>query len=444
MQSRSAQSLAAGIGLSLALVVPTPGGAEITKVTVTSDQDIGPFRVKAYREVQAKMEGKAPGGSYSVPVTLTFPKNPADHSGVALVDIVNTITIGKEQFVIGGRALPLARIHMSDDFLFGSGRSYVAPIWDKAAVEALKAGSIAVPADGYTIIGDANELVRSSAKYMTDGPPTATTTVAYGYSQTGALLRRWHTDKYNTRSGRPAFDGSLVAGAGATCLELVTQEFKACTGVVADGGKVLVFAPETDVETGGFAERGEGPDYRVIEIAGVSHIPASAADFRKHGLPEQSPVDFGPALRAALVNMEAWINGAQPPSNVLIELTDEPVREVQGMPYRKAKRDADGNALGGLRLPHLPRMLEDGTRAGAPVGSNNGLAWKHENGNFFFFISGSFEPFSAEKLRALYPSREAYVRSVAAAANELVRLRQILPEDARAYVDAAQANDVTR
>jgi hypothetical protein len=97
-----------------------------------------------------------------------------------------------------------------------------------------------------------------------------------------------------------------------------------------------------------------------------------------------------------------------------------------------------------LRLPHLPRTLEDGSPAGASVGSNNGLAWKHESGNFFFFISGTFEPFSAEKLRTLYPSHEAYVRSVAAAAKELVRLRQILPEDAQAYVDAAQANDVAR
>jgi hypothetical protein len=137
--------------------------------------------------------------------------------------------------------------------------------------------------------------------------------------------------------------------------------------------------------------------------------------------------------------MEAWIEGTEPPPNVLIELTDDPVRDVQGSPYRKAKRDADGNALGGVRLPHLPRTLENGSTAGAPVGSNNGLAWKHENGNFIFFISGSFEPFPAEKLKTLYPSKSAYVASVAAAADELVRLRQILPEDARGYVAAAEA-----
>ena len=137
MQFRIAQSLVAGVASSLAFVVAPPGRAEITKVTVTSAKDIGPFGGKAYREVAATMEGRAPGGPYSVPVTLAFPQRPADHSGVAVVDVVNTVTIGRTQWVIGGRPLPLARIHMGDAFLFGGGRSYVAPIWDKAAVEAL-------------------------------------------------------------------------------------------------------------------------------------------------------------------------------------------------------------------------------------------------------------------------------------------------------------------
>ena len=439
MQFRIAQSLVAGVASSLAFVVAPPGRAEITKVTVTSAKDIGPFGGKAYREVAATMEGRAPGGPYSVPVTLAFPQRPADHSGVAVVDVVNTVTIGRTQWVIGGRPLPLARIHMGDAFLFGGGRSYVAPIWDKADVEAPKSGPIAAPADGYTIIGDAGELARSPALYLPDGPPPARTIIAYGFSQTGALLRGWYADKYNTRSGRPAFDGGLVAGAGGGCRDLVTQKGKPCAGVISDGGKVMVFATETDVETGGFQGRGDGPDYRVIEVAGVSHIPASAADFRQSGMPEQNPIDFGPALRAALVNMEAWVEGTEPPQYALIELTDDPVRDLQGSPYRRAKRDADGNVLGGVRLPHLPRTLENGSTAGAPVGSYNGLAWRHENGNFFFFLSGTFEPFPPERLKTLYPSKPAYVASVAAAADELVRHRQIIPEDARGYVAAAEA-----
>jgi hypothetical protein len=288
MPFRTAQSLAAGVALSLALVVPSPGRAEITKITVTSAKDIGPFGGKAYREVEAMMEGKAPGGPYAVPVTLAFPKSPADHSGVAVVDIVNTATIGRAQWVIGGRALPLTRIHMGDAFLFGGGRSYVALIWDKAAVEALKTGSIAAPADGYTIIGDAGELARNSARYMPDGPPPVKTVIAYGFSQTGELLRGWHADKYNTRSGRSIFDGSLVGGAGGSCRDLIVQKGKRCPGAVADGGKVIVFATETDVESGGFEERANRPGYRVIEVAGVSHIPPARRIFASPECPSRA------------------------------------------------------------------------------------------------------------------------------------------------------------
>ena len=54
-----------------------------------------------------------------------------------------------------------------------------------------------------------------------------------------------------------------------------------------------------------------------IEIAGVSHIPPSWADFRSHGMPEQNPVEFEPVFRAALVNLEEWLKGRDPPPRVL-------------------------------------------------------------------------------------------------------------------------------
>ena len=52
-------------GLSLMLARPT--AAEITHILVTSSSDIGPFRGKGYREIQATMEGVAPGGPTASP-----------------------------------------------------------------------------------------------------------------------------------------------------------------------------------------------------------------------------------------------------------------------------------------------------------------------------------------------------------------------------------------
>jgi hypothetical protein len=166
--------------------------AEITSLTALSSKDIGPFNDKPYREIEARLEGSAPGGAYAVPITLVLPARAEDHNGFAVVDIINTITIGKPQFVVGGAPLPLARGHMGDEFLFGRGNAYVGVMWDKTATDTLKTGTIAAAADGYTIIKDAAALARDPAKFLPAdaGPaPSSSKLVAYGYSQTGSLLR---------------------------------------------------------------------------------------------------------------------------------------------------------------------------------------------------------------------------------------------------------------
>jgi hypothetical protein len=435
-----------GLVFAIPLAMSGPAAAEIKRIGVASSSDIGPFRGKSYREVQATMEGVAPGGAYSVPVVLAFPKVAADHNGFAMVDVINTVTIGKEQFVLGGRPLPLARSHMGDDFLFGKGNAYVGVIWDKNAVEALGNGTIATAADGYTILRDAAALARNPASHLPAELGTAPASgkiVAYGYSQTGALLRGWYFDHRNTQSGPPAFDGALIGGDSGWCKDLGNPTGgKDCPGGLADGGKVIVLLPETDVENGGNTVRGDQADYRVIEIAGVSHIPSSAADFRSHGMPEQNPVGFEPVFRAALVGLQEWLNGREPPPSIAIELSDAPPRYWGGTAVRAAARDADGNAKGGVRLPHMPTVLDDGAKAGAPLGHYTGFAWDYEKSNMFFTISGTFAPFPKEKLRALYPTREAYVSAVSLAAKDLVTKRYILQEDADAYIEAATSSDI--
>jgi hypothetical protein len=388
------------------------------------------------------MEGMAPGGAYAVPVTLVFPKDAAAHNRVAVVDVVQTGTIGNKQFPLVGGPKPFARGHMGDAFLFGTGHAYVAVMWDKRATDALKSGTIAAPSDAYTILADAAALAREPAKHLAAEAglaPASDTVIAYGFSQTGALLRDWYARKRNSRAGSPVFDGALVAGASGQCVNLDKGEGEACGGVVSDGGKVMVISTESDAERGGGSDRGDDPDYRVFEVAGVSHIPATEDDFRQHGLPGQNPVDFGPAVRAALINMENWITGTAPPANALIEFTGDPPRDVGGFPYRKAQRDADGNAVGGLRLPHMPTTLENGVRAGAPLGAYNGLDWAHEQDNRYFFSSGTYQPFLPDKLKALYPDHNAYVAAVTASAEDLVRHRYIVEEDAAAYIQAAKA-----
>lgn len=445
--SRSYLMLTAAMVLGFSVTGASSSWAEITSLTALSSKDIGPFNDKPYREMEARLEGSAPGGPYAVPITLVLPARAEDHNGFAVVDIINTVTIGKPEFVSGGAPLPLARGHMGDEFLFGRGNAYVGVMWDKAATEALKNGTIAAPADGYTIIKDAAALARDPGRFLpadAGAAPSSGKIIAYGYSQTGSLLRGWYVDHHNTQDGALIFDGGMVAGASGGCRDLQTAEWKICDGALADGGKVISLSTETDAEWGGYYERGESPDYRFLEIAGVSHIPATEADFRNLGMPEQNMIDFGPAFRAALVNLQEWLNGTNPPPSASMELAATPSKEADGVGVRPAARDADGNAKGGVRLPHMPTILADGTKAGAPLGQYTGIAWSYEKTNGFFAISGTFTPFPPDKVKALYPTHETYVAAVAAAAQDLAAKRYILAEDADAYIAAAERSNIGR
>lgn len=437
--------IAASVGVS-AGAFPVAVSAEIEKLTIVSARDIGPFAGKPYREVEARLHGVAPGGTYEAPVTLAFPVRAADFDGFAVVDLVNTITLFMEGFKPAGDALPLARVHMGDEFLFGRGTGYVAVIWDDEAVKLLGKGAIAARTDGYTVIADAAALARDPGRYLPAEAgfeaPGEVRVIAYGFSQTGSLLRDWLAKGRNMQDGAPVFDGAIPAGASGWCRDLETTDGAACAGPATDGAKVIALLPQTDVEWGGVAERGESSDYRVIDIAGVSHIPSAAADFRQLGMPEQNPVSFGPVVRAALANLEEWLDGREPPPSIALEVTGEPGAMMMDEPLAELALDEDGNARGGLRLPHMASQLADGTRVGAPLGRYAGLALDRQEENIYFALAGSLTPFPPERLAELYPDQSAYVAAVRAAAEDLAARRYILPEDAAAYVAAAEAADI--
>jgi len=429
----------------LGIVGPHPTHAEITGLAVTSAKDIGPFHGKAYREVQVQMRGTAPGGAYAVPVTIAFPKQASDHNGFAVVDVDNTLTVGSKDFPHGG-AYPLARVSMGDEFLFGRGNAYVGVIWEKFAVETLGNGTVAAPSDAWTIIRDAATLARNPSHYLpadAGTAPPSSKIIAYGFSQSGEVLRGWYFNHLNMQTGKPAFDGALIGGADGSCYGMEKRDDLPCKGPLADGGKVIAFLTETDAQLGGDAERGDNPGYRVVEVAGVSHIPASLVDLREAGAAQQNPVNYVPPLRAAFVNLQEWLNGKEPPPSVAIALSDAPPTNLECCgAAREAARDANGNAMGGVRLPHMTSVLPDGRKVGAPLGQYAGVAY--DGANVFIVISGTFKPFPPDKVRALYPTHAAYVDAVKASAEDLVAKRYILPEDARAYVEAAEASDISR
>jgi hypothetical protein len=216
---------------------------------------------------------------------------------------------------------------------------------------------------------------------------------------------------------------------------------------------------------------------RAYLIAGTQHAGRVGlrADFGPCMNP-RNPHSSGPALRALMVALDAWVSDGTPPpasrvptfgARTLVEpaaigfptLPDTAVARVGNevavfgdwvrpkqvpSPYRPlvSTVDADGNELAGIRLPDIAVPL--GTYTGwnlykrpFPEG-----ALCDRDGSFI-----SFEKTEAARaakkdprpsLEQRYASKADYVAKVTEAANRLVAERLLLQEDAEAFIKAAQ------
>jgi hypothetical protein len=118
------------------------------------------------------------------------------------------------------------------------------------------------------------------------------------------------------------------------------------------------------------------------------------------------------AMNAALHYLVKWVvEGIPPASAPPITTSDDEIL-----------RDANGNALGGLRLPHIE----------VPTAVLTG-----EDGIPF---SGSTIPFDTPTLEALYPNPETYINSVRASAQSAVDAGYLLAVDAESIVAEAENN----
>jgi hypothetical protein len=105
------------------------------------------------------------------------------------------------------------------------------------------------------------------------------------------------------------------------------------------------------------------------------------------------------------------------------------------------KRDADGNALGGVRVPDVA----------APLGTNGG---QNAPQSFTCSLVGSFSPFAATKaerertgdarlsIEERYHGRDDYVNRVRISAQDLVTRGFLLPEDAAVIVQQAASSNL--
>lgn len=269
-----------------------------------------------------------------------------------------------------------------------------------------------------------------------------------GVSQSAIYIRTWLAgfhDRYRTVDGKPVYDGYLgIVGPSMIrinqCADDVPLEDPSQKLATPDVPFISIssegemWQARYTQQPDAFSRRGGIVSY---EVTGASHragdVPGLAPDrisfapipdMIKAGMQMPSaaglsapiptgaaPNDFiwQPLVRGAFQNLQAWVrNGTRPPQAPGIALDAK----------LEIRRDRYGNAIGGLRMPFIE----------APIAAHTGYLTPGGMGG----VMGIKKPFPAETLKALYPTRSAYVAKFTEATNRLLKGRWISEEDAAA------------
>lgn len=435
--------------------------ADVTDAVVVASGTIGTFGGWDYYWAQATLNGtvsRSDGstGKYRVPISLMYPNG--EGNGIGFVDVVNSADFElftDERAPFGKRKIYYVGDVTFSDYLRIEGYTYIAIQWARVVTDVLGPdyGAIEDGRDGYEIVKDAARFLRQPGKLVGDlpvRPRPVTHTVGFGQSQSASLLLQLVRQGGNREAGGTlVFDG-ILSSAHAGCLVLNNDEspspllpvpyptytnYIPCDDPLPDDGKFISMLTESDLHaSGGYITRDLGANFRQYELAGVSHMPTDMVALQYARASRQNPVSLRPPAKALLQNLVTWVvDGTEPPASVAI---DGEIAADGGFRYTT---DADGNVTGGVRLPHMPRRLADGRKAGAPIGVYRGLDMSYADPlDVFPYLGGTFTRFSDEELQRRYPNREDYVRRVRLAADVLVSERFLLEEDRDDYIDAAQ------
>lgn len=433
---------------------------------------------KARRNERGKVE-------YASDIMLLMPADPAKGNGTLLVDVPNRGRVYGIALYNGPRGEPFnsGNIQQGTGFLEDRGFALAEIQWELGKGVELPsfAGS-----DGKTryVEGAGFAIFRDTADFLARGAVDAAGTpnplrgavgrvIASGKSQSGRFLKTFLFYGFNWRDGHRVIDGMHIFVSGSGMLPILVSS----PGPQSAGDAAPSFAdPEfRGVHEGPFTigeivvaveKRGEVPprilmvssttdflslraslgrtgasgtddqplpaNVRMYDIAGASHVVLPKAPACTLPL---ARLDWAPVSRATLVALDRWLaTNAQPPASKLMPLEPATDADVLGAPrhlpsavVQRPKRDADGNVLGGVRLPDME----------APLGVH---AAQQEPKSFSCGLAGAFLPFTPEQIARRYKNRDDYVNRIRTAARALQQEGLLLAEDVAVIVAAAAAH----
>ncbi|MGI9600277.1 MAG: alpha/beta hydrolase domain-containing protein [Acidimicrobiales bacterium] len=372
------------------------------------------------------------------------PVDPADFDGTVVVEWLN---------VTAGADLPNDWV-TAHNRMIREGHAWVGVSAQAVGVNAVKAndptryGHLFHPGDSYSydIFSQAGQAIRDVPKILGNDLDVEVL-LATGESQSASRLVTY-VNAVHPIDG--IYDGYMIhsRGSGGSSLRQDPLDPIATPrpGLLRDDldVPVMVVQSEDDVIRSNLGIRQpDTPLYRSWEMAGTAHADSYTinAGYRDIGDgsgtaemfdylidPQDAgctkPVNAGPhwlILQAAFAGLEHWVrSGVAPPVG--------PPLDTESTDPTVLARDQWGNALGGIRSPHVE----------VPIATIDGL----NSGFSFCRLFGSTTPLSAAQLAALYPTHDDFVTAWTASLDATIAAGFILPEDRADLVAAAEASTI--
>ncbi len=443
---------------------PVTGGVELVNAALQDLAAVGYVEQEYFIEGDATsyaMEGeRTPDGMWAVEeddtaayrtrISVRRPADPADFSGVVVVEWLN-VTAGRDGDPDWGYLHP--ELIREGHAWVGVSAQAVGVVGGEALLEgvALEGGLAGSDPERYGTLDHPGDRFAfdifsqaGAAIWNPDGPDPLgglepTHVIAAGESQAAFFLTTYLNAVHPTVG---VFGGFLVhsRGGGAPDVSGASLD-ESLAGEAIEirtdlDEPVLIFETETDLTVLEYfpARQDDTESVRLWEAAGTAHadsyllveVYGIAAEADVAGILDcPAPLNDGPqheVLQAGFHHLVDWVrDGTLPP--------ESPRLDVSGGDPPVIGRDEHGNALGGIRTP--PVDVPVATLSGDPV----------EGASAFCFLFGSTTPFDAETLAELYPSHDEYVAAFTAAADEAVAAGFLLQVDADEMIAGAEATD---
>lgn len=286
-------------------------------------------------------------------------------------------------------------------------------------------GTILDDALQYDIFSQAAQAVRNPSGVDPMGGLPVEQVFAIGGSQSAARLVTYHNSIHSLSGVFDAF--LLMVGGPPVRTDLTVKVFKVLSETDVIGNEITT--PQAPIR------QPDSDHYRSWEVAGSAHVDfhvrQELAPLRVRDgitppgtdceLPPFSRIPSHFVVNAAYDHMVDWVkHNIEPPIAPKIEVL------AFGPPVLVA-RDSFGNVLGGIRL----------SQHAVPTATNTGVNLPVLT---FCRVYGSFRPFDAATLAALYSDHGTYVSQVTQVTHQNLKNGFIVVEDAMATVqDAAQS-----